>query len=113
MTSVKDDRFGVDPQMCLKMNLRRNLGPISPTCSLTASAQKDPTSKKRQPSHQRLFVISRSSREKGACKMLVKSTSGVYLTNILLRAFTLADPKRAKKTDGLTVFFLRSWDLCT
>ncbi len=32
-------------------------------------------------------------------------TYGVDLTNILLTAFMHADPKRAKTTDSLTVFF--------
>jgi len=31
--------------------------------------------------------------------------SSINFTNILLEAFTSTDPKRAKKTDGLTVFF--------
>jgi len=32
-------------------------------------------------------------------------SSGVNFTNILRTAFTNADPKSRKKTDGLTVFF--------
>ncbi len=38
--------------------------------------------------------------------------SGINFTKILLTAFTHKDPKRAKNTDGLTVF-LRFWDLLT
>jgi hypothetical protein len=37
--------------------------------------------------------------------MLAKLPPGVDFTNILRAAFTLADPKRVKKTDVLTVFF--------
>jgi len=33
------------------------------------------------------------------------STSGVNFTNILRSTFTLADPKSAKKTNDLTIFF--------
>jgi len=35
----------------------------------------------------------------------MKLTSGVNFTNILCKAFTQADSKNAKKTDGLTVLF--------
>jgi len=34
-----------------------------------------------------------------------EAAAGVDFVNILPSAFTHADPKRAKKTDGLTVFF--------
>jgi len=37
------------------------------------------------------------SYKKRACKMLMKSTPGVNFTNILLKAFTHADPKSAKR----------------
>jgi hypothetical protein len=37
--------------------------------------------------------------------MLMKLTPGVNFTNILHAAFTCADPKGAKETDGLNVFF--------
>jgi len=37
--------------------------------------------------------------------MLVKLTTGVDFTNILHEAFTSTDPKSAKKTHSLTVFF--------
>jgi len=39
-------------------------------------------------------------------KMLVKLSTGVDFTNILCPAFTQTDLKSAKKTDGLTVFFV-------
>ncbi len=35
----------------------------------------------------------------------MKNASGVNYTNILCAAFTHANPKSAKMTDGLTVFF--------
>jgi len=47
---------------------------------------------------------------KAAPKMLVKLTTGVDFTNILMEAFMHADPEGAKDTDDLTVF-LRFWDL--
>ncbi len=34
---------------------------------------------------------------KATCKMLVKLTSGVNFTNILLEAFALVDPKSVKR----------------
>jgi len=37
--------------------------------------------------------------------MLMKSTPDFNVNNILRAAFTRADPKSAKKTDDLTVFF--------
>ncbi len=37
--------------------------------------------------------------------MLVKLTTGVNFTNILHKAFTRSDPKSAKETDSLTLFF--------
>jgi len=36
---------------------------------------------------------------------LKSTTPGINFTNILFKAFTLKDPKSAKKTDYLTVFF--------
>ncbi len=42
----------------------------------------------------------------------MKLSPGVDFTNNLEAAFARADPKRAKKTDNLNVFF-RFWDLCT
>jgi len=36
---------------------------------------------------------------------LVKNSLGVNFTNIFCSAFTWEDPKSAKKTYGLTVFF--------
>jgi len=44
--------------------------------------------------------------------MLVKSTHVVNFTNILQAAFTLPDPKSAKKTDSLTVFFALLGSVC-
>jgi len=37
---------------------------------------------------------------------LSTATAGVDFTNISLKAFMRVDPKRAKNTDSLTVFFL-------
>ena len=45
-------------------------------------------------------------------KMLVKLTPGVDSVNILCAAFTQADPKSAKKTDSLTVFFVLMGSVC-
>jgi len=36
--------------------------------------------------------------------MIVKLTPGIDFTNILYKAFTIADPKSTKKIDGLAVF---------
>jgi len=44
--------------------------------------------------------------QKNMCKMLMKLTLGVNFINVLWAAFTWADPKSAKKTDSLTVFFV-------
>jgi len=47
------------------------------------------------------------SEKSGMEKILIKSTPAeVNFTNILLEAFTRADPKSAKKTYDLTVFFV-------
>jgi len=43
--------------------------------------------------------------EKRTRKTLMKLTAGVNFINVLLEAFRLEDPKSAKKTDNLTVFF--------
>ncbi len=42
---------------------------------------------------------------KAAPKMLVKLTTGVDFTNILMEAFMHADPEGAKDTDDLIVFY--------
>jgi len=47
---------------------------------------------------------------KAAHRTLMKLTPGVNFTNILGAAYTLADPKSAKNTNGLIVF-LRFCDL--
>jgi hypothetical protein len=47
----------------------------------------------------------KSTGAKAAHKMLVKLTTGVNFTNILHKAFTRSDPKSAKETDSLTLFF--------
>jgi len=44
--------------------------------------------------------------------MLMKLTAGVYFTNILKAVFTRVDPKSAKNTENLIVFFLLFLDLC-
>ncbi len=54
--------------------------------------------------------LKRNSTCNTAQKKLMKLTPGVDFTHVLLQAFMLADPKSAKKTDGLTVF-LRFWNL--
>ncbi len=45
-------------------------------------------------------------------KTLMKSTTGLYFTNISCAAFMHTDPKSAKKTDKLTVFFVLLRSAC-
>jgi len=40
------------------------------------------------------------------------SKSGVNFINVLIAAYTRADPESAKKTDNLTVFFALSGSAC-
>jgi len=55
-----------------------------------------PKAQKRQSSCQ-FFVLSGSESQKAAHNMLMKLTPGVNFINILQTAFTLADPKSAKR----------------
>jgi len=47
-----------------------------------------------------------SAHTKATRKILVKLTPGVIFINVLRAAFDHADPKSAKRTDNLTVFFV-------
>jgi len=51
-------------------------------------------------------------REKGKLKMLMKLTPGVNFVNFLLAAFMHADPKFAKKTGNMSVFFVLLGSSC-
>ncbi len=50
-------------------------------------------------------LLNRHLYKKFVREMLMKLTPGVDFTNILCAAFRHTDPKSAKKTDSLTVFF--------
>jgi len=61
--------------------------------------------KKRQSSQHCHFTLLGSASVKVVHIMLMKSTPGVDLTSILREAFMCADPKSAKNTVKLSVFF--------
>jgi len=55
------------------------------------------------------FALLESGYVKAAQKIMVKLTPGVNFINILLKAFTLADPKSAKKHSQIISLFLCFW----
>ncbi len=54
-------------------------------------------STKIQLSHQYLFTLSGSESVKAVRRTLMKLTTGVNFTNVLLAGFALTDPKSAKR----------------
>ncbi len=81
---------------------------ISQTCLWAAFMCTDSKSKKKTKKSSIFFVLLGSICAKAACKMLVKLTSGVNITNILLAVFMREDHKGAKR---LTLWLYFCWDL--
>jgi len=63
----------------------------------TAFTHSNPSSAKRQSSHQCLLILLGSVGAKAAHRMLAKLTPGVNFINVLHTAFTLIDPESVKK----------------
>ncbi len=59
-----------------------------------------------------ILALVKNLYKKWARIMLMKLTPGLNFINVLLTAFTLADPKSVKKIDNLTVFFTLLGSAC-